>query len=79
MRQHGVLKPAEQTPLTSLRLCELIEEAGVPRGVVNCLTGGPAVGRALTGHPGVDKISFTGSTEAGREIVRGVPRATSSG
>ena len=74
----SILKPAEQTPLSSLRLCELIAEAGVPRGVVNCLTGGPAVGRALSGHPGVDKISFTGSTEVGprhRPRVRGQPQA----
>jgi aldehyde dehydrogenase (NAD+)/betaine-aldehyde dehydrogenase len=66
----AILKPAEQTPLTSLRLCELIEEAGVPGGVVNCLTGGPAAGQALTAHAGVDKVSFTGSTSVGREIVR---------
>jgi acyl-CoA reductase-like NAD-dependent aldehyde dehydrogenase len=65
-----ILKPAEQTPLTTLRLAELCAEAGVPAGVVNCLTGGPEVGRALVEHAGVDKVSFTGSTEVGREIVR---------
>ncbi|MEU6260230.1 aldehyde dehydrogenase family protein [Streptomyces griseorubiginosus] len=65
-----VVKPAEQTPLTTLRLVELIERAGVPAGVVNLLTGGPDVGRALVEHPGVDKVSFTGSTAVGREIVR---------
>jgi len=66
----AVVKPAEQTPLTTLRLAELIEEAGVPAGVLNVVTGGPKVGAALSEHAGVDKISFTGSTEVGREIVR---------
>ncbi|MEU1272304.1 aldehyde dehydrogenase family protein [Streptomyces sp. NPDC005799] len=65
-----VLKPAEQTPMTTVRLAELCQEAGVPSGVVNLLTGGPSAGRALIEHPGVDKVSFTGSTEVGREIVR---------
>ncbi len=63
-----VIKPAEQTPLSTLRLAELIEEAGVPAGVVNVVTGGPDVGRALVRHPLVKKISFTGSTAVGREI-----------
>jgi acyl-CoA reductase-like NAD-dependent aldehyde dehydrogenase len=65
-----VVKPAEQTPLTTLRLGELIAEAGVPAGVVNILTGGPEVGRRLVEHSDVDKVSFTGSTAVGREIVR---------
>ncbi|MBL1102011.1 aldehyde dehydrogenase family protein [Streptomyces sp. 205] len=65
-----VIKPAEQTPLTTLRLAELIQHAGVPAGVVNVLTGGPRTGQALVAHPDVDKVSFTGSTEVGREIVR---------
>ncbi|GAA4761176.1 aldehyde dehydrogenase family protein [Streptomyces sanyensis] len=65
-----VVKPAEQTPLTTLHLVRLCEEAGFPPGAVNLLTGGPGTGRALVGHPGVDKVSFTGSTEVGREIVR---------
>ncbi|TQE16125.1 aldehyde dehydrogenase family protein [Streptomyces ipomoeae] len=65
-----VVKPAEQTPMTTVRLVELCQEAGVPAGVVNLLTGGPETGRALIEHPGVDKVSFTGSTEVGREIVR---------
>jgi acyl-CoA reductase-like NAD-dependent aldehyde dehydrogenase len=65
-----ILKPAEQTPLTTVRLAELTAEAGVPGGVVNVLTGGPEVGKALVAHDGVDKVSFTGSTEVGREIVR---------
>ena len=64
-----ILKPAEQTPLSTVRLAELCVEAGVPAGVVNVLTGGPAVGRRLVAHPGVHKVSFTGSTEVGREIV----------
>jgi aldehyde dehydrogenase (NAD+) len=66
-----VLKPAEQTPLTALRLGELIQEAGFPEGVVNILPGyGPTAGQALVRHPGVDKIAFTGSTEVGRLIQR---------
>jgi len=65
-----IVKPAEQTPLTALRLGELLEAAGVPDGVVSILTGGPAVGAAIAEHPGIDKVSFTGSTEVGRSIVR---------
>ncbi len=64
-----VLKPAEQTPLTALRLAGLIAEAGVPNGVINIVTGyGETAGAALVAHPGVDKVSFTGSTEVGRLI-----------
>ncbi|HVO47592.1 MAG TPA: aldehyde dehydrogenase family protein [Steroidobacteraceae bacterium] len=66
-----VLKPAEETPLTALRLGELVMEAGFPKGVFNIVTGmGPTAGAALAAHPGVDKITFTGSTEVGRLIVR---------
>jgi phenylacetaldehyde dehydrogenase len=66
-----VLKPAEQTSLSALRLGELIIEAGFPPGVVNILTGlGETVGAALVAHPGVDKIAFTGSTEVGKIIQR---------
>lgn len=65
-----IVKPAEQTPMTTIRLVELCQEAGVPAGVVNLLTGGPETGKALVGHAGVDKVSFTGSTDVGREIVR---------
>ncbi len=65
----AVVKPAEQTPLTTLRLAELIEEAGIPAGVLNVVTGGPKVGAALAGHDGIEKVSFTGSTEVGRQIV----------
>ena len=64
-----ILKPAEQTPLTALRLGELIIEAGFPPGVVNILTGyGETTGAAIVEHPGVDKIAFTGSTEVGKLI-----------
>lgn len=63
-----VIKPAEQTPLSTLRLAELVEQAGVPAGVVNVVPGGAEAGRALVRHPRVAKISFTGSTEVGREI-----------
>ena len=63
-----VVKPAELTSLSTLRLAELVMEAGFPPGVVNVVTGGPDVGKALVAHPGVAKISFTGSTEVGREI-----------
>ena len=65
-----VLKPAEQTPLSALRLGELIVEAGFPEGVVNIVPGyGETAGAALAAHDGVDKIAFTGSTEVGRLIV----------
>src|SRR5216683_5556076 len=66
-----VLKPAEQTPLTTLRFGELAIEAGFPAGVVNILTGGPSTGKAIVAHPGIDKIAFTGSTAVGKEIMRG--------
>ena len=66
-----VLKPAEQTPLSALRLGELIVEAGFPEGVVNIVPGyGETAGAALAAHPDVDKIAFTGSTEVGRLIVQ---------
>ncbi|HEY6466817.1 MAG TPA: aldehyde dehydrogenase family protein [Candidatus Acidoferrales bacterium] len=66
-----VLKPAEQTPLTALRLGELIQEAGIPDGVVNIVTGlGEAAGAPLAAHPDVDKVAFTGSTEVGRLILQ---------
>lgn len=64
-----LIKPAEQTPMSTIRLVELLHEAGVPHGVVNLVTGGPEVGRTLSHHPEIDKISFTGSTSVGREIV----------
>ncbi len=64
-----VLKPAEQTPLTALRLGQLIGEAGFPDGVVNIVTGFGDAGEAIVRHPGVDKVAFTGSTEVGHQIV----------
>jgi acyl-CoA reductase-like NAD-dependent aldehyde dehydrogenase len=63
-----ILKPAEQTPLTALRLGELALEAGFPPGTVNVLTGDGSTGAALVDDPGVDKVAFTGSTAVGREI-----------
>ncbi|MBA8963841.1 MULTISPECIES: aldehyde dehydrogenase family protein [Rhodococcus] len=65
-----ILKPAEQTPLSAALLGEVLRDAGVPDGVVNIVQGdGKNVGAALTAHPGVDKVSFTGSTAVGREII----------
>lgn len=65
-----VLKPAEQTPLSALRLGELIQEAGVPAGVVNIVTGfGETAGAAIAAHDDVDKVAFTGSTEVGKLII----------
>lgn len=63
-----VLKPAEYTPLTALLFAELSREAGLPKGVLNIVTGDGATGAALVAHPGVDKVAFTGSTEVGRKI-----------
>jgi phenylacetaldehyde dehydrogenase len=65
-----VLKPAEQTPLSALRLGELMQEAGLPAGVVNIVTGFGDAGAALAAHDDVDKVAFTGSTEVGRLIVK---------
>jgi acyl-CoA reductase-like NAD-dependent aldehyde dehydrogenase len=67
-----VLKPAELTPLTALRLAELALEAGIPEGVLNVVAGsGSVVGKRLVEHPGVAKIGFTGSTEVGRGVMEG--------
>jgi aldehyde dehydrogenase (NAD+) len=65
-----VLKPAEFTPLTALLFAEICERIGVPKGVVNIVTGGPAAGAAIVAHPGVHKIAFTGSSEVGKIIRR---------
>jgi acyl-CoA reductase-like NAD-dependent aldehyde dehydrogenase len=70
-----VLKPAEQTPLSALRIGELALQAGFPPGVLNVLTGDGETGAALVDHPGVDKIAFTGSTAVGREIGAKAGRA----
>ena len=65
-----VLKPAETTPLTALLLAEVCQQADLPPGVVNVLTGAGETGAALVAHPGIDKVAFTGSTEVGKEISR---------
>ncbi|MGH7778660.1 MAG: aldehyde dehydrogenase family protein [Candidatus Binataceae bacterium] len=66
-----ILKPAEQTPLTALRLGELILEAGLPESVVQVITGfGPGAGSSIAEHPGIDKVAFTGSTEVGKLILK---------
>ncbi len=65
-----VLKPAETTPLTALHLAQILQQAELPPGVVNIVTGAGETGRALVAHPGVDKVAFTGSTEVGKEILR---------
>ncbi len=67
-----VLKPAETTPLTALKLAELFQDIGLPAGVVNIVTGAGATGAALVDHPGVDKIAFTGSTKVGKRIQRAI-------
>ena len=71
-----VLKPAETTPMTALLLAEILQECGLPEGVVNIVTGGPDAGRAITAlagaRNGVDKIAFTGSTEVGKAIAKAV-------
>ena len=64
-----VHKPAEETPLSALYMADLFKRAGVPDGVVNVVTGGPAAGEALLRNPGVDKVAFTGSTGVGRKVA----------
>src|SRR3954469_16053128 len=67
-----VVKPSDHTPVTALELAKLVSEAGIPDGVFNVITGdGPAVGRALVRHPGVDKVAFTGSTKTGIDVAEG--------
>ncbi|HVY48989.1 MAG TPA: aldehyde dehydrogenase family protein [Minicystis sp.] len=67
-----VLKPAETTPLTALLLAKIIEECDLPPGVVNVVTGAGATGAAVVGHPGVDKVAFTGSTDVGKRIQKAI-------
>ena len=67
-----VLKPAETTPLTALKLAELIDDLGFPPGVINIVTGAGDTGAALVKHPGVDKIAFTGSTQVGKAIQESI-------
>jgi aldehyde dehydrogenase (NAD+) len=71
----AIIKPSEYTPLTALRLMDFVAEAGFPAGVVNVVTGtGPAVGQAIVDHPGIDRVSFTGSTQIGRKVVEASSR-----
>lgn len=65
-----VLKPAETTPLTALKLAEVIQQCGLPKGVVNIVTGAGETGASIVNHPDVDKIAFTGSTEVGKYIQK---------
>ncbi|MBU2696118.1 aldehyde dehydrogenase family protein [Pimelobacter sp. 30-1] len=67
-----VLKPAETTPLTALLFAEICQQADLPPGVVNIVTGAGATGQAVVGHPDVDKVAFTGSTDVGKAIARAV-------
>jgi aldehyde dehydrogenase (NAD+) len=71
-----ILKPSEFTPLTALRVCSLINEAGFPPGVVNVVAGyGETAGRAVSEHMGIDKVAFTGSTLVGRKIMEAAARS----
>jgi aldehyde dehydrogenase (NAD+) len=67
-----VLKPAETTPLTALKLAEIIQESGLPNGVVNIVTGAGKTGAAIVNHPDIDKIAFTGSTDVGKIIQKSI-------
>src|SRR5688572_6032335 len=71
-----VLKPAETTPLTAMKLAEIIRDAELPPGVVNIITGAGETGAALVNHPGVDKVAFTGSTEVGKTIQKALAGST---
>jgi aldehyde dehydrogenase (NAD+) len=71
-----VLKPSEFTPLSALRACSLINEAGFPHGVVNVVTGyGNIAGQAVSEHPGIDKVAFTGSTLVGRKVMEAAAKS----
>jgi acyl-CoA reductase-like NAD-dependent aldehyde dehydrogenase len=67
-----VLKPAETTSITALHLAEIFQDAGLPKGVVNIVTGDGSLGERIVRHPGIDKIAFTGSTEVGKSIAKAV-------
>src|SRR3989344_6394759 len=67
-----VLKPAETTPLTALKLAELIRDSGLPKGVVNIITGAGKTGAAIVNHPDINKIAFTGSTNVGKWIQKSI-------
>ena len=64
-----VFKPAEESPLSALRMAELLSQTGIPDGVINVITGAEEAGAAVASHPGIDKVAFTGSVETGRKIV----------
>jgi len=66
----AIYLPSSLTPLTALLFAEIVEEAGVPAGVLNIVAGGPDIARALTLHPGIDKVSMTGSVDVGRQVMR---------
>src|SRR5580698_3807491 len=65
-----ILKPSEATPLTALAFAEICRQADLPPGVVNVVTGDGATGQLVAGHPGLDKVAFTGSAEVGKEIAK---------
>lgn len=67
-----VLKPAETTPLTAMKLAEIFRDAGLPPGVVNIVNGDGRAGAALVNHPGIDKVAFTGSTDVGKIIQKAI-------
>src|SRR5215813_11864559 len=67
-----VLKPAETTSITAMQLARIFQEAELPEGVVNIVTGAGATGAAIVNHPDIDKIAFTGSTEVGKIIQRAI-------
>ncbi|KDR73217.1 hypothetical protein GALMADRAFT_251806 [Galerina marginata CBS 339.88] len=71
-----VIKPSEFTPLTAIRMCGIIQEAGIPDGVVNVVTGyGPTVGAAISAHPKIEKVAFTGSTLVGRKVMEAAAKS----
>lgn len=74
-----VLKPAETTSLTALRLAEIFDEVGMPAGVVNIVTGDGKTGAAIVRHPGIDKVAFTGSTEVGKRIAKAIAATATGG
>ena len=73
-RNTVVLKPAETTSLTALKFCELLQDIGLPNGVVNIITGAGTTGEYLVQHPDIDKIAFTGSTGVGKSIQRSIAK-----
>jgi len=71
-----VMKPSEITPLTAIRMCSILQEAGIPDGVVNLVTGyGDTVGEAITSHMRIEKVAFTGSTRVGRKIMEAAAKS----